>query len=171
MVARLFSVLGGIPLWAWALGALLAWGGYHRHQARTVVTQLKDEHAQAALANATAEADRALEGNRRLNAKQGVIDDALKKRDAAAAAARAAESARLLVNDQLDALQAEAGRRDPAAGGQCAPAEARAGLYAELYRSADLRAGLIAGEAEGYRAAGEACERSYESLNSIRSAP
>lgn len=170
MIGSLLGIFARVPIWAWALAALLAWGGYHRHQARATVAQLKEEHAQADLANANAERDRALEGARRLNAKQKVIDDALKKRDAAAAAARAAESARLLVNDQLDALQAEAGRRDTAAGGQCASAEERAGLYAELYRSADLRAGQIADEAEGYRAAGEACERSYESL-SIRSAP
>lgn len=164
MGLSLLAPLARVPIWGWALVALLAWGGFHRHQARAAVATLKAEKAQADIDNANAAADKALEEKRRIGAKQGVIDDALKKRDAAVAAARAADAARLLVNDQLDALQAEAGRRDPAAGGQCEAAEARAGLYAELYRSADLRAGLVAGEAEGYRAAGEACERSYDSL-------
>ena len=151
--------------WVWGMVLAVAlWGGYEKWRAIDAIATLKQEHQQADLDNANAAADRALEGNRRLNAKQGVIDEALKKRDAAAAAARDAHAVGLQLHDQVDALQAAAGARDPAAGGGCASAEARAGVFAELFRAADDHAEKLVGEAEGYRAAGEACERSYDSL-------
>ena len=171
MLAAAFGFLRGVSPVVWVVAALLAWGGFHRHQARAAVATLKAEKAQADVDNANAAADKALEEKRRIGAKQKVIDDALKKRDASAAAARAADARSVQLNAQIDALQAASGAGDPTAGGQCEAAETRASVYAGLLREAEGFARGVVAEAEGYRAAGEACERSYESLINRASAP
>lgn len=117
MIAGLLRV---VPVWAWALAALLAWGGWQRHQAKTQTAARAVAEQQAAVAKATAAAQADARERERLintNAKRAT-DAADQKRQAAQAAAAGARA-------ELDRLR-NALAAAPT-GGASAPAGAASG--------------------------------------------
>lgn len=89
--------------------------------------------------------------------------DRLSEADAAASAADAAARG---LRERVQALAA-AGRRTcghPAAAGRGASAPDQIGVLADVLGRADAAAGVLAAEADRRRAAGIACEQSYDAL-------
>ena len=58
MIAPLLSIARVVPLWAWALVALLAWGGWQRHSATQATKAAAAAEQSAALQAAAAEGER-----------------------------------------------------------------------------------------------------------------
>ena len=115
MLTGLASFARLVPVWAWALAALLAWGGFQKHRATTAV-----RHAAAAELRAGAEA---AAGRAEAEARQREYEVATNTREAADAyrsklvrAQRAADGARAEL-DRLQHAAAAAGQTCPAAAG------------------------------------------------------
>lgn len=159
---RALPVLRAIPAWAWVLAALLAWGGWQRHQAHAAAAALQHQTEEAAAARVRAAEAAATETARRVTAQKGITDDAQTALDAArrSAGSVAANAARLRA--QLAA--ARRSTADPLVAADCSSATARADVLADLLSSAADRAASLAAEADASRIAGSACERSYDAL-------
>lgn len=182
--------LGSIPFWVWVLlivvGAGYWWGehcrsagdaaGAARVQAKfdKATHEWDGEKLRAALAAKQAESDARAEERRTATAQLEVIRDAhtaqVQRLQVDADAARGAAGK---LRERVDTLAATAreAARNPAAAGGSAPAEEAIGLLAELQRRADERAGILARIADERGIAGEACERSYDSLTNTLTAP
>lgn len=165
MLSAALDLVTRVPAWAWLLVAALAWGGWQRHQVRAAAADLAGQQAQAARAREVGLQASIAETERRLQAQDGVVQDAQAQLDQVRTARTAADRVAIRLRAQLAAVgKASAGATDPAAAGDCAAAEARAGVLAELLSRADDRAGSLAAVADAARIAGEACERSYDAL-------
>lgn len=53
------GLLRAVPVWAWALAALLAWGAFQKHRATSATEQSERAKAAAVIATKTAEAEKA----------------------------------------------------------------------------------------------------------------
>lgn len=125
-----------------------------------------DTRAEASRMRAKAETEERNEENRRQLEKDNAIKQALAKAAVAGAAAVRADRAAVSLRESTDALVARArqacGSAEPGKGG--APASDALGVLADVQRRIDERAGILAEYADAARIAGEACERSYDSL-------
>lgn len=129
------------------------------------------EREREALAQVNA-VDRArLEERAKRNAQQEAINDAIKQRDQAQAAARAADAAGRELRARATAL-ANAARRPAGAAtvASCEAAENAAVVLADLFGRADARAGDLAEFADAAHIPGQACERSYDALTVAQAA-
>lgn len=158
------ALLGRVPMWAWAVAALLAWGGWQRHQARSVQAEFTTAKVQAAADRAASAASAAQEGTRRVLAQQGAINAKDQELAAERAAAAAAADAGQRLRNQLAATRARCGAPHPPAVSSSAPAPAAEDLHAYVQRRLDEAADGIARYAGEAAAAGRACERSYDAL-------
>jgi len=165
------KLLTGVPVWAWALAALAAWGGWHRWRAIDARQDFERAAAAAAAERAASAAEVANENNRRLLAVQGASDAAHLQAQRDRAARVAAERARGGLLERVAALEAGARSADPTAAGRCQAAEQATGLLADVLRRADARAGELAAAADAAITAGAACERAYESLTATPKGP
>ncbi len=165
MLPIALNLARSVPLWAWALAALLAWGGWQRHQAKSTAAELITQQAQAAQAREAALQADITETQRRLQAQHGVTQDAQNQLDQVRAARTAADRVAARLRAQLAAGQAHRRPGDPAAAADCAAAEAGARVLTELLERADSRAGDLAAAADAARIAGSACERAYDALS------
>ena len=176
-----------VPWWAYLAagaiaGALLA-GGLQQARVASVKTQLAElrtQHAQlvadAALAKAAAHAE-ALAIKRELSDKQQALQDTINQQDEdarhaekqrlAAAAAHTATERRL--RDRLDTIARAASAADRVktiddsrAAAQRETASAASGVLAELLGRCSERAGIVARYADAAHAAGQRCERAYD---------
>lgn len=164
--APIIGVLGKVPVWAWLLGAALAWGGYHRLQAIGAKADFKEAQVQAQAAHDKQIAADATESARRAKTIMEAADAANIQAEQARAAAVRERDSRKRVQLDVAALQADARRRDSETPGGCAATEAAGAVLADLLGRAEERAGILAEYADGAWIAGTACERSYDALNS-----
>ena len=132
-------------------------------------TTLQTERTTAALSALKAsERYRTLEGKHRDEIAQN--DTAAQTALAAADAgrARAVDARNRLQHDLADYLtHHRAAAQARAAAGQCTPDTTAADLLADLFRRADERAGELAHIADTARPRGLACERDYDSANTM----
>lgn len=149
-----------IPLWAIKLGiGLLAvvgiWGHGYTHGKRAVMTKWEAASAEA-LAKSQAE------GSRRVMRLQENVDVAYLKQRQAESDARSLRDAR----DGL--LNAATGAGAAACHSAATPGSAAASspdvVPADLFRSIEERAELLAGAADGARIAGQLCQSAYDAL-------
>lgn len=123
--------------------------------------------ADLAEAQAKFEKEQRAEETRRQDAIDQVRRDAQKQVQQASADARDADAASKRLQQQADRLAAayRNASKNPGTptGGQAAACPA--GVLADLLRESDARSGILAAEADRARAAGNTCERSYDSLN------
>lgn len=159
---RLASAL---PFWAWLLLAALAWGGWQRHGAKRTQAVFAEAKAQAASEREADLLHAVTETARRLAAQKEITNAADQTAAQAQADAASAAAAARSLRARIAAVQARAAASNPASALNCASAEARARVFAELFERADERAGKLGQVADERRAAGESCERSYDSLS------
>lgn len=158
------AILGRVPLWAWAVAALIAWGGWHRWQAIDARRDFDQAKAAAETERAASAAEVAAETQRRLTAIQKEADHATTQALAARADADAARDAEQRLRARLAAVQARARAADPAATSGSAPTGQAADVLADVLGQCIGRVRSLAEYADAARIAGEACERSYYSL-------
>lgn len=164
ILAPVMAIVRGIPIWAWALVACLAWGGYQRHNARAqeraknaIIQQVAAEEA-AALRASIAESERRAQAHQEIaSAAQAKIADLERSHAAVRAVSTRVRTAAVAV-----AASAAASNSAPAGG--CQASDAAAGMLAELLGRAADRAALLANLADRSRAAGQACEAAYNAL-------
>jgi hypothetical protein len=121
------------------------------------------EHAQAAAVAASAIATNQAETNRRIAASQEIVHATIQQAQAVAADASAAASARDGLRNDLAAIR-RSRTADPQAPAGSASAVDPAVVLAELLGRAADRATELAELADRRGVAGDACQRSYESL-------
>ena len=167
MSALVLGALGRIPVLAWVLVAVLAWGGWQRWQAVRAADDLRTVTAQVEAANAAVLS--ATEAARRAAALQEIVDDQTRKLDQARADADAATAAGQRLRAQLAAYRRTAGQDSTSAAVRSATDTAASVLADVLGRCSDRREEL-ARFADAAHAAGRTCERAYDSLTPGRDA-
>lgn len=155
-----------VPVWAWALAALLAWGGWQRHRAASAVETLRKHDAAIAAQIITKQQADAAETARRLSAQKAATDAAEVLARTARLDAAGARSAADQLRVELASRTADRRAADPAAaGGSEADRLADAlGQCADRYRA-------VAEVADAAIGAGLTCQRSYQSLTTGEPAP
>jgi hypothetical protein len=165
-MTAVLALLGRVPFLVWPLLVALAWGWTGHHKARGYQADMAEMRATAAETAHLANLAARTEETRRRSAQEEVIraqtQDLARARADAAAAGDAAGRLRALL---ARASAAGGAARDPAAAPQRPPAPAAVadvlGACVERYRG-------LAQEADTARAAGLACESSYDALMAPR---
>jgi hypothetical protein len=163
-----------VPAWAWWLLALLVVAGGQQlrvmaaHSAAAgALSQLSDYRLEVSERDRRADAAARTEERRWHAAVEKVDEDAKGKLDAALADAAGAQSA-------ADRLQLEVARLRASRSATCNTIAAQQreagvsaiGVLADLFESADRRAGELASALDRSRVAGLACEAAYDSIRS-----
>lgn len=167
-MTAILAMAKGVPIWAWALVAALAWGGWQRHLATSRADTLRHAEAQAAAEQIQAAQAAASETARRLQAQEEVSRAAQARAQANARAAADARAAAERVRVAAQSLAASAAAGDPAAPDQCEAARAAGRLLADLLGRAVTRAAVLADHADQARGAGQACEAAYQALGGVK---
>ena len=159
-----------IPIWAWAVLALVLFGG---------VTYVRLDHAQSSIAAVTGERDmavaRAASIKQTLTLQRQLTEDSNKATDHAteqnqlvtAAVAIADDRARSLQQQVTDML-AKRKRCDVALASTGKTRDDLADLLADLRREADEEAGSLAAALDRSRIAGQLCESLYSAAMQAR---
>lgn len=167
IAAAALGLLRRVPLIAWVVLALLAWGGMQQHLAGKRAEQLRERERAEAQARADTIRDALVEQTRRTTAVEGIADAA---RQQARRAAADRQAARAAADDALRRMRADAtlraasGAADPAAAAGSAPAGAADLVPADVLGRCAARVLDLADAADAARRAGEACERAYDAL-------
>lgn len=161
-----------VPAWCWWLLALLAVAG--GQQLRVLATQVDAAGAWSALSDyrlevserdRRADAAARAEERRRQAAVDKVDEDAKRKLDVARADAAGAKSAADQLQLEVDRLRASRSATCNTIAAQQREAGTSAiGVLADLFESADRRAGELAAALDRSRVAGLACEAAYGSI-------
>lgn len=154
-------VLRAVPLWAYALALVLAWGGFQKHRATVAAGVVAAQAQKAAQEREAALAASILERDRRLSAQVEVVNHANAEINRVKADAGRTLSERDRLRARLAALQAG----KPGAGaGASAPAASQTDSLPDLLSQCADRYASVAAEADRSIVAGLACQRAYESL-------
>lgn len=133
-LAPVLSVLRVVPVWAWALAACLAWGGWQRHRATSATKAAAVAEQRAAVEAATSEAERAARAQ-----EQTYAENARQAADAYAANLERSRAAAGAARGELDRLRVAVA----AVGPTCGPASS-ASAASQPDGTAALR--LVVGE-------------------------
>ncbi len=153
-----------VPIWAWVLLVLLAWGAWQRHLANAASATLREHDAAVAaqtLAQQQADLARSLAIQK---SQKETVDAATTQAAAAAADAARQRTAAERLRARLAARQTDLGPRDPAAAASGPPAAAGSCVPADLFGRVLDAAGQLAAIADQRGVAGQACERAYQAL-------
>lgn len=161
-----------VPAWCWWLLALVAVSGGQQIRvlaaqasAAGAVAELSDYRLEVSERDRRADAAARSEERRRQVAVERVDEDANRKLDAARADAAGAQSAADRLQLEVDRLRAGRSATCGAIAAQQRQAGASAiGVLADLFESADRRAGELAAALDRSRVAGLACEAAYGSI-------
>lgn len=110
-LAPVLSVLRIVPVWAWALAACLAWGGFQRHRATSATKAAAVAEQRAAVEAATSEAERAARAK-----EQTYAENARQAADAYAANLERSRAAAGAARSELDRLRVAVASAGPASG-------------------------------------------------------
>lgn len=163
-VGLIFGLARGVPVWAWALAAVLAWGAWQRHSATRAADALATHKVQTEAARSEAMHSALIETTRRLSAQQEVTRAAQSRASRALQDRAAAASAADGLRQYADQLAARAGACDPAAADGGAAARAAGLVLAQLLERVEAHGRDAAAALDAASTAGEACERSYDAL-------
>lgn len=156
-----------VPSWAWLalLVAALGVGCMEKSRHAQTRAEFAEARAEAAAATARYEAAQRTEESRRAAAVTEARNEATKELERARADGAAADAAGGRLRSALDiAARALASCGDPRVADGSAPAPATGRVLADVQRRIDEAAGILAAHADRSRVAGQACERSYDSL-------
>ena len=158
----ILGFLGRVPAWVWLVAALAAWGWIGRAQLQAERMHRAADERERAIASQKAERERSAELERRITEQTKARNEANTYRKTAAAAADRAASADQRVRELVAQLAtgADGANADPSARCNCAAA----GTLGELFNDCRARYRALAADADESRAAGLACERSYDAL-------
>lgn len=127
LLSGAMGVLRVVPVWAWALAACLAWGGWQRHRATAATREAAQAEQRAAVEAATAQAEAAARAREHeiTTRAQEAADGYMARM---AAARRAVDGARTERDRLFDALSAAPGCAAPAAAGPASGVDGAADL-------------------------------------------
>ena len=111
LLAPALTVARAVPVWAWALAACLAWGGFQRYRAISATKAAAVAEQRAAVEAATSEAERAARAQ-----EQRYADSARQAADAYAANLNRTRAAAGAARDELDRLRVAVASAGPASG-------------------------------------------------------
>lgn len=164
MIKAALALAGGVRWYVWALGLVLLWGGWHRHQERAVKADFEQAKVAAAAERAASAAEAKAATLRRESEKKGAIDEARNAAARARAALLEQQSAAGQLRERLATLEARACGDGSGSGTGGPGAAAARDLSAYLRRRLDeAEAGTIE-FADGAARARDVCERQYRAL-------
>lgn len=164
LLSGALSLFGKVPWYGWVLTLLLAWGGWNRHQARSVKADFEQAKVSAAAERADSAASAVAETLRVTRGQQEIVNAKNKQLEAERVAAAAAVDVGRQLRLRLAAVQSRSPAGDTRAAGGCEATAATADLRADMQRRLDEAAEGIALYAGRARIAGETCEASYNTL-------
>lgn len=171
MIGAALSVLRVVPIWAWALAACLAWGGFQRHQAHAAAATLAKAEKSAADKREADLRESQAKTQAILTEQMGVSNAANIKAARASAAAASAAAAAQRLRDGLAAVDGRQCAADPAAAAASGAASSPADLRTYVQRRLDEAADGIARFADQSSIAGDACVGSYQALKPPKGQP
>lgn len=160
----MLTLLRVIPIWAYALAAALAWGGWQKHRANEAGAQLARHITETAQLREQAMHAALIETTRRLSAQQEAADHAQASTRRAQADATAAAGAAGRLRTYAASLAASAGACNPAPAGVSAAASAPGVVLADLLGRLEASGRSLAEEADRRGIAGAECVGRYEAL-------
>jgi hypothetical protein len=160
ILSPILSFVKLVPFWVWILSAVLAWGGWQKHQATVSAAKAQAQQTEIATETQKALQESIAETARRLEAQQEVAKNA----EVAASIARADAAGASVAASRLRARLAAIASSTAASGASAPAGRASDGLPNLLADCAD-RYSSVAAAADRAIVAGTHCVGAYEALS------